>query len=484
MHFSIKLLKCATGSQCLQFNVLNSGNVYQFSSPENTGGDGVSLGAVTCTENGGASLTGSVTYAILQPVSVPFVLNGISGILSLKTGEILDYEQTQQHIFDVSCSYDSDSSINATASVTFLVDPVNEFKPVFSDVSLQVTISELTPIGMVLVARDSSGTAQYTVSDGDSGPDGELRFLPSSTNPPELDQDFSLSTNGTLTLNQIIELDTGVTAVRRVTYQIRVCDGDRVETDCPSLDVVLLIRSENDNPPMFEQNEYTVTISEASPIGTSLITVVCTDADRNGIGEIGGITIEQPNPAVYIPESDDGNGTVTVFLSERFDYENVSVASATLVCRDTGSLIDMAVLNINVEAVNDIPPQFSQPEYKFRVNRLSLTGYEIGQVVATDGDKEFGNDILYRLIDNGLRKFILKSDGTLVLDSFAFLIEGSTFDLRVEASDGVFNTTVEVFITMTGLLSIPEIVIVGISVILFCIIVILVFVYCCHSKRR
>ena len=332
------------GSQCLQFNVLNTGNVYQFSSPENTGNNGESLGTVTCTENGGASLAGPVTYAILQPVSVPFVFDSSSGILSLQNEEILDYEQTQQYIFDVSCSYDSDSSINATASVTFLVGPVNEFKPVFSDVSLQVSISELTPFGMVLVARDSSGTRQYTVSDEDSGPDGVLRFLPSSANPPELNQDFSLSMDGSLILTQTIELDSGVTSVRRVTYQIRVCDGNRVEADCPSLDVVLLIRSDNDNLPMFEQDKYTVTVSESVPIGTSLITVVCTDADRNGVGEFSGITVGEPNAPVLIPNERNG----TVFLQENLDFENSPVVTATLVCLDSGGLQDIAMLMITI----------------------------------------------------------------------------------------------------------------------------------------
>ncbi len=474
--------------------MLNSGNVYYLSSPENTGDNGETLGIVTCTEDGGTSPTGPVTYAILQPVSVPFVLDGTSGILSLKTGEILDYEQTQQYIFDISCFYDSDSSTSATASVTFLVGPVNEFIPVFSDVSLQVTVSELTPIGMVLVARDSSGTSQYTVSDEDSGPDGELRFLPSSANPPELDQDFSLSRNGSLTLAQIIDLDTGIIPVRLVTYQIRACDGDRVEADCPSISIELLIRSDNDNPPMFEQDEYTVTVSEATPIGTSLITVMCTDADRNGVGEFSEFTVEQPNAPVHILN----NGSIFL-LKDSLDFENSSSVTVSLVCLDSGGLQDITTLVITITPENDGVPSFSTTLFECTVCRLAIVSEEICEVQAIDTD----NDIItYTLSGLGSENFKIRPDGVLVL---VLAAEESFFDLTVTASDGLFNSSINVRLAVDDctpetilvtasdglfnasttmrlavdcLLSIPEIIIVAVCGVVFILVVIIVTVIC------
>ncbi len=456
------------GSQCLQFNVLNTGNVYQFTSPENTGDNGESLGTVTCAEDGGDSLTGPVTYAILQPVSVPFVLDDTSGILSLRTGEILDYEQTQQYMFGISCSYDSNSSIIATASVTFLVGPVNEFEPVFGDSSLQILASEITPIGTVLVARDK----QYTVSDDDSGPDGELRFLPSTANLPELDQDFSLSMNGSLTLNQIIELDTGENPVKRVTYQISVCDGNRMETDCPYLDVLLIISSKNDNPPMFEQNEYAVTISESAPIGTSLITVLCTDADRNGVGEFSGITVQEPNAPVHIPSERNG----TIFLKDNLDFENSSVVTIALACLDSGGLQDNAILVITVTPENDGVPSFSTTLFECTVCRLAIISEEICKVQAIDTDNDI---IMYALAGPGSENFQIRSDGVLVLNDIVLVAEGSFFDLTVSASDGVFNASTTVRLAVDCLLSIPEIIIVAVCGVVLILVVIIVTVICC-----
>ncbi len=465
------------GCQCLQFNVLNSGNVYPFTTLENSDGNGEPLGTVTCTEDGGASVNGPVTYAILQPGSLPFVLDGNFGALSLKTNTVLDYEEAQQYLFNVSCAYISDPSVVATAVVRFSVGPVNEFLPTLSDVSLTVSITETTPVGTTLVARDVPSLVQYTASDNDDGLDGELQFIP---RPDAVDLvEFGLYANGSLVLLQAIDLDTGGDVqFRQVIYDIIVCDGNRNEQECPSVRITIFILSANDNPPIFEQDEYTVSVPETAVIGTSLITVVCTDADRNGVGELMGIFVDSSAP-VEIPNEKNG----TVFLKANLDYENVSVLTVNLVCPDS-SFQDTAVLVVNIEAENDNWPQFTQALYKFHVDRLSFTGLEIGKILATDADRNLGNDIVYRLMDNGMHRFILSSGGTLVLNKFVFLFEGSSFDLLVEASDGVFNTTSSVIIVMTGLFSVPEIVIIIVSGILFVFVLILVFIYCCYSQKE
>ena len=466
-----------SGCRGLQFNVLNTGNVYRFTTNENTGEDGRLLGTVTCTEVGGASLNGSVTYTILQQGSLPFTLDGNSGDLSLRAGEVLDFEDTQEYLFNVSCAYTSNPAEFATALVRFSVEPVNEFLPMLSDVSLRVTINEETPVGTILVSTDGSGGEPYTVTDEDDGPDGELRFIPRSDS---LDlTEFSLDVKGSLVLLQTIDLDTGDASFRQVVYDVIVCDGNRDEQECPSVRITIFILAANDNPPIFEQDEYTISVSEATPIGTSLITVVCTDADRNGVGEFRSISINSSNTPVDIPNEKNG----TVFLKSILDYENVTTFAVSILCFDS-DFYDTAVLTVNVEAVNDNSPLFTQTVYKFHVNRLSFTGLEIGNVTAIDADKEIGNNIVYSLINVEVHKFILKNDGSLVLNSFVFLFEGPSFDLLVEANDGKFNATSNVVITMTGLFSVPEIAIIIVSAILLGFILILVFICCCHSQKK
>ena len=457
----------------IQFNVLNTGNVYQFSSAENTGENGDPLGTVACTEAGGAALTGPVTYSILESNSVPFQLNSNTGVLSLRNGQVLDYEQSELYSFNVSCSYVSDPGTNARAAVRFSVLPVNEFSPDLSDSSLTVTISELTPAGTILVSRDSSGLRQYSVSDADSGTDGEIRFLSGDNNPPG----FVLDDNsGALRLMQSIDLDSGSIGLLRITYTILVCDGDRPRAECNSLDVSILVRSANDNPPQFEQDMYGISIPESTPVGSSLITVVCTDADRHGVGEFSGITVEPADAPVYV----ETNGTV--FLRKSLDFESSAIVNLTLVCQDSGTLQARAALVLTVTPVNDHPPSFNATNtntntFEFSVDRITIIGGEIGKVIAIDIDQ---NPITYTLSGPGSENFQLRTDGTLVLNDFVLVLEGSFFELTVTASDGKFNTTTTVRITIDGVLSIPEIIIVAVSgVILLVLVTLGVVIFCC-----
>ena len=450
--------------------------MYQFSSAENTGENGDPLGTVACTEAGGAALTGPVTYSILESISVPFQLNSNTGVLSLRNGQVLDYEQSELYSFNVSCSYVSDPGTSAMAAVRFSVLPVNEFSPDLSDSSLTVTISELTPAGTILVSRDSSGLRQYSVSDADSGTDGEIRFLSGDNNPPG----FVLDENsGALRLMQSIDLDSGSIGLLRITYTILVCDGDRPRAECNSLDVSILVRSANDNPPQFEQDMYGISIPESTPVGSSLITVVCTDADRHGVGEFSGITVEPADAPVNV----ETNGTV--FLRKSLDFEKVPSVVVNLTCQDSGNLMNNASLHIIVSPENDNIPEFTQSAYVFSVDRLSFTGQEIGQVLATD--KDIGDEVTYMLLGSGADKFSIKANGTIILNSFIFLADRSNFDLDVLASDGVFNSTAKVSITVIGFLSVLEIIIIfAVLVVLpcICLVVVCTMICCCWSKKR
>ena len=471
LYCGIVIFRCTLiGTQGLQFNVLNTGNVYRFTTNENTGEDGRSLGTVTCTEVGGASPNGPVTYTILQQGSLPFTLDSNSGDLSLRAGEVLDFEDTQEYLFNVSCAYTSNPAEFATALVRFSVEPVNEFLPMLSDVSLRVTINEETPVGTILVSTDGSGGEPYTVTDEDDGPDGELRFI------PRLDSldltEFSLDVKGSLVLLQTIDLDTGDASFRQVVYDMIVCDGNRDEQECPSVRITIFILAANDNPPIFEQDEYTISVSEATPIGTSLITVVCTDADRNGVGEFRSISINSSNTPVDIPNEKNG----TVILKENLDFESTSILTVSLICQDSDFFIN-ATLIIMITPVNDHAPRFNNTLIECIVGRLAIIGEEICAVQAVDNDID--DRILYTLSGPGNENFQIRPDGILVLNDIVLVAEGSFFELTVSASDGIFNDSTTVRITVTDLLSIPEIIIVAVCGVVLILVVIIVTVICC-----
>ena len=468
-----------TGIESIQFNVFNSGNIYRFSYPEATSfTNDTELGRVACTEAGGGALNGSAEYYITGSNQLPFKLNSVTGTLTLLDGESLDYEMVQSYVFNVSCSYISDASTSAIAAVEFSVQPVNEFLPVVRDSSVAVTIREDIPVGTVIASTSTSGIARYTVTDNDAGLDGELSFFPGSDNPPgfEINQ-----ITGDLTLTQSLDVDNTDEGAARISLTIAVCDGNRPRAECVNQQISAIVVPFNDNPPVFGQDQYEITLLESTPVGTAIITVSCTDADRT-TGEFQGISVEPINGHVSIPDKKNG----TIILSQPLDFESEQSITLSLVCRDSGFPVreDNATLVIFVTAVNDNAPHFNQTSYAFNVDRISLTGQTIGRVEALEMDLNVGNSLTYSLKGESSEKFLIRSDGTIVLNKFIFAFEGSIFELMVVTSDGAHNDTASVFVTVDGVLSVPEITLIALSGLILCLVVFVCVCCCCCLSRK
>ena len=127
---------------------------------------------------------------------------------------------------------------------------------------------------------------------------------------------------------------------------------------------------------------------------------------------------------------------------------------------------------ITVRPVNDEPPRFELTFYSFAVNRISASGVDIGQVEATDDDQDVGGEITYSILNGDITNFGVKQDGMVYLKDYIFVSEGNSFYLEVIASDGQFNSTTDVFISVSGVLSVPEIVITATAVAVLIVVVI------------
>ncbi|KAG2462851.1 CDHR5 protein, partial [Polypterus senegalus] len=57
----------------------------------------------------------------------------------------------------------------------------------------------------------------------------------------------------------------------------------RRQPDTNQLNVIVVIVNENDNAPMFSQSEYFLSVSELTPVGTSVERIQATDADKEAL---------------------------------------------------------------------------------------------------------------------------------------------------------------------------------------------------------
>ena len=355
---------------------------------------------------------------------------------------------------------------------------------------------ENAPQGTILVSTQPGGQRQYSVTDRDDGPDGIITYTLTNTSD-SLDGLFTVNPeNGALLLARELDVDNIPTASDFLTVRITVCDTEPPRDECPNLPVTIIVQSAADNEPMFSENQYTVALFEDTPRGSIIATSMCSDQD-SGIGAYGGIDIVTINPSsaedlFRVNSSQDGkSGIGDLILQEQLDFEAARLYNITLRCFDNqfNPSQDIAQVVIIVRPVNDEPPVFEHIFYSFAVNRISASGVDIGQVVANDNDQEIGGEISYSILSGDTANFGVHLDGMVYLKDFVFAFEGDSFDLVVMASDGEFNTTTDVRITVSGsILSIPDIAIVAAAVLVFIAIIVAIFCCCCicghrHSSR-
>ena len=432
---------------------------------------------VRCIDSIGVPTSGAVTYNIVDSDPGPFLLNATTGRLSITAD--LDYETMTSYSFAVACVNISDSNITGMGMVRIDVQPVNEFEPVIMPRTFRtITLFENTPVGTTVTSTEPGGMLRYSVTDRDDGPDGNITFTLSEGSNTENARFFDLNFfTGALVLRQRLDVDNVPNAFDRVSLRIVACDMYPPGEECPNLLVNMIVFSSNDNSPRFSSDTYEVSYPESIPVGTPIITAVCTDSDR-GAGEFAGIEIYQPTSELWrLPNATNG----VVVLNMSLDYETAQMHEFRLRCFDTGGREDFSTVTVNVLPFK---PVFSQPSYAFTVNRISTPSNDLAIGMVTALDRDLNGRITYSLEDN--ENFRITNDGRILLVDYILVLEGNSFNLTVTAHDGEFNAMSAVYITVTGLLSIPEIVLVGLAGLILLVLVVIIsccVMYCCFKRQ-
>ena len=484
MHNDVQF--CAAAVQGAQFTA--PGGTYSYTFQETAPGQGInppsgSISQVACTDSGGTPLD-SVTYSIIGGNSDPFWLNGTTGQLSWRPGQVLDYENTTSYRFSIMCVNNQDMDQNDTALVVVSVTPVNEYVPAImsGDLMIPLVVRDSTPVGTVLLSTEADdGGVLYTVEDLDDGPDGQITFtLASQTS--SLARLFTLDSNtGALSVARSLI----GSAPQIVSGMIIVCDRNRPISECPRLTVIINITIE-------VRNTVNIPLLESTEVGMQVIAVTCPEGNGN---QYGNIVLRSVTPSEYSANFDlnsTGSDSGIVVLRQSLDYEVLPSQLAiniTLTCFDesppTPSGVSFDVI-VSVQPVNDVTPQFSQTQYEFTVD-MSSNVESVCCVLATDGDRDIGGNITYSLFD-AQGRFSIQNNGeiTFMLGTLTDKV-GTTFVVQVTALDGNFRSTVPATISViegqSSSFGVTEIIVVavcGTAVVL----IIIVLLICCLCIRH
>ena len=326
----------------------------------------------------------------------------------------------------------SDGELTNETELVVIITDVNDVAPVFVPDIYEVSIPVGAPEGYLV--------AQLTVDDADV--DSEFSLILLSMDPSIAGGVFDLDPNipGGIFLNRL-ERDLSP-LVSQYTLLYEAIDSSIPFHSSTNRATVVVNITQNQQPPVFDTDSYTETVSESALNGVSVLTVTATDTDPGYHGNFTFSILDSEVPFAIDPES----GIVSVSDSTLIDYEEVQEYVFTVVATDTGRPPMSSTADIRVAVVNenDNPPTLDQDAYFVDVCESVPVGYEFLQLSVQDAD---GDTVSYDVMDMfgcGGCVAVNSSTGTFSIAMEVDYEQVQTISFSVVVSDGVYSPIINV----------------------------------------
>uniref|UniRef100_A0ACB8FFC6 Protocadherin-16 n=1 Tax=Sphaerodactylus townsendi TaxID=933632 RepID=A0ACB8FFC6_9SAUR len=297
---------------------------------------------------------GAVVYEINRRQSDPehyFVIDAATGVIKLNKG--LDYELRKVHELVVQARDKAVHPEVSTAFVTIQVRDYNDNQPTMTIIFLSEDGSPRISEG----AQPGQFVARISVSDPDYG---EYANVNVSLEGGE--GKFALTTKDNIIY--LICVDQLLDREERDSYALRVTATDAGTPPlCAESAFVLQVTDVNDNPPLFDAQEYEQTVPEVVYPGSFVLQVTARDKDQGPNGEVRYSILHTPHTHSHWFAIDPTTGIVTT--AAPLDYETNPQPRLTVLATDGGKppLSSTAVVRVVLQDVNDNEPIFESTFY-------------------------------------------------------------------------------------------------------------------------
>lgn len=400
-----------------------------------------------------------ITYSLVGADNDVFAINSTTGELRVISNLDYDNPDTQSYEFEAACT---DGISTDTTLIQITVDPVNEHVPVatitaepgivtFQDVIFYARDETNFPVGRVLLSsqQHNDSIGRVTGYDRDLGEDGQITF---TLVPPPLNYlgqpYFQInSQTGDLMVINAINIDDDRELAKSFSMRIGVFDTSRV-FDTSDQRLFLTVTPAADELPMFSQATYFEFKSEATAIGSHLLTANCTDHDYI-YGAFSYIDFLSASEFVMSHISLN-NQTGGIFLTNGLDYEMEQSIDFTLICYDNVGLNDTAEITISIVPVNDKVPYFTSDMYIFPVSLTTPSNFfQVGEVIAYDDDLGYGSNLTYSMEQDYF--LISPSTGVIFLVESIRNVKNATLEyiVTVNDDDNLHTVTTTVIFNIT-----------------------------------
>uniref|UniRef100_A0A8C0I6M1 FAT atypical cadherin 1 n=1 Tax=Balaenoptera musculus TaxID=9771 RepID=A0A8C0I6M1_BALMU len=216
--------------------------------------------------------------------------------------------------------------------------------------------------------------------------------------------------------------------------------------------VDVIVEDINDNPPVFAQQSYATTLSEASVIGTSVVQVRATDSDSEPNRGISYHMFGNHSKSHDHFHIDSSTGLIS--LVRTLDYEQFQQHKIFVRAVDGGMppLSSDVLVTVDVTDLNDHPPLFDQQIYEARISEHAAHGHFVTCVKAYDADSSDMDKLEYSILSgNEHKNFVIDSrTGIITLSNLRRHALKPSYTLQVSVSDGVFRSSAQVHVSVIG----------------------------------
>ncbi|XP_037354439.1 cadherin EGF LAG seven-pass G-type receptor 2 [Talpa occidentalis] len=346
----------------------------------------------------------------------------------------LDYEDQVSYTLAITARDNGIPQKSDTTYLEILVNDVNDNAPQFLRDSYQGSVYEDVP--------PFTSVLQISATDRDSGLNGRVFYT--FQGGDDGDGDFIVeSTSGIVRTLRRLDRENVAQYVLRA-YAV---DKGMPPARTP-MEVTVTVLDVNDNPPVFEQDEFDVFVEENSPIGLAVARVTATDPDEGTNAQIMYQIVEGNIPEVFQLDIFSGELTALVDLDYEDRPEYILVIQAT-----SAPLVSRATVHVRLLDRNDNPPVLGNFEILFNnyvTNRSSsFPGGAIGRVPAHDPD--ISDSLTYSFERGNELSLVLLNASTGELRLSRALDNNRPLEaiMSVLVSDGVHSVTAQCSLRVT-----------------------------------
>nr|XP_055187859.1 protocadherin gamma-A3 isoform X9 [Nyctereutes procyonoides] len=165
-----------------------------------------------------------------------------------------------------------------------------------------------------------------------------------------------------------------------------------------NLCIRVIVLDANDNPPVFTQSEYQVSVQENLPVGTTLLTVNATDPDEGFNAQVSYILDKMPGKVAQIFYLNSVTGDISILRS--LDYEDAMFYEIKVEAQDGPGLLSRAKILVTVLDVNDNAPEVTITSLTGSVPEEATAGREIALINVHDRDSGQNGQVTVFVLGN------------------------------------------------------------------------------------